>query len=633
MNEQTNVTDKGYTYAGKNYLNETRYDANNQPYQVAIAQGSVPTVATKTSPTVVSNYNTQSKVNDITATHNNNVSTSVPQFPTGTQRAVYAPTDSSSGQTGAFLGYASTPQEEQNLISSFQGSSTGQTSFTAPQEAVLQPDGTYLYQGQYYTRDQLSSPENLAAISNTSLQQKKYDQALQSELDAINKRYDQYRIEQQAINQGQVAGTQNALLQSGAGSRGSVAQYAAASADSRVSGVMAQGQRALAELDSQRDQLLSQAKIAYQDKNYKLLSDLNSKIEKNRQDMLEVTKEANKKLAEETAQAKKDNAISSIYEEVGNNTPAILSRLKEKGITNISSKDIASFLKNSGADEINSIAQEAAKNGASLGDIAKITSAGSVAEATAIASPYMKDPLDTAYKKAQIAKIYRDIRDSGVSSIYGDPSQIVAYAQQYASTGQIPTGIPKGSFGVIAQVAKELPKQYGEIVSTATNVKPTGDTTYTDALGNLGSVLTLAKQLKELDKNRIGGVAGGTLGYLTGSEDQAAYVATRDQIVDLLSRARSGAALTVSEEKRYGNMLPTRFSEKFGLGVNSDVQIDNFINTIQADLKNKAAAKGLSVYGVTKVKVNGQEYTVGDIVDNGTQKGRINADGSITIIQ
>lgn len=36
MNERTNVTDKGYTYNGKNYVYQTRTDANNNPYQVAI---------------------------------------------------------------------------------------------------------------------------------------------------------------------------------------------------------------------------------------------------------------------------------------------------------------------------------------------------------------------------------------------------------------------------------------------------------------------------------------------------------------------------------------------------------------------------------------------------------------------
>lgn len=47
MNERTNVTDKGYSYGGKNYVYETRTDFNGNPYQVAIeSKTSVPTLQT-----------------------------------------------------------------------------------------------------------------------------------------------------------------------------------------------------------------------------------------------------------------------------------------------------------------------------------------------------------------------------------------------------------------------------------------------------------------------------------------------------------------------------------------------------------------------------------------------------------
>ena len=139
MDERTNITDKGYTYGGKNYTYETRYDSNNQPYQVA------------TTPTVVSNYGMQKKVGDITSTYQNNVSTATPSFPTGTSRAVYAPLED--GSTGQFLGYAQTPEQEKQMISSYNqpNQTSFGTTFTAPQGAVQQGDGTYLYQGNYYT--------------------------------------------------------------------------------------------------------------------------------------------------------------------------------------------------------------------------------------------------------------------------------------------------------------------------------------------------------------------------------------------------------------------------------------------------------------------------------------------------
>lgn len=340
----------------------------------------IPTANTTTSttPTVVSNYNTQSKVNDINNTHLNNVNTSTPEFPTGTKKAVYAP--SGDGTTGQFLGYAGTSQEEQNLLNSYNNTSKSSFgNFTAPQGAVQQGDGNYLYQGNYYSKDQLSSPESLAAISNASLQQKKYDEALQSQVDAINKRFDQYKLQQEQITNSGAAGAQNALLQSGAGGRGSVAQYAAASSDARVQSIMQDGKNALAELDSQRDQLISAAKLAYQDKNSQLLDKLNTQIEKNRTDMLAVTQKANQDLATEIKNAKKSTDIATAYEELGNDPVAILNNLSQKGIKNVTAKDVTDTIETltnqKGINEIKLKLSEAGKDPSILNGVTSVSEA------------------------------------------------------------------------------------------------------------------------------------------------------------------------------------------------------------------------------------------------------------------
>lgn len=352
----------------------------------------------QSSPTVVSNYNTQKKVNDITSTFQNYANTATPSFPTGTQRAVYAP--SGDGVTGELIGYAGTPEQEQQMLASYKTQGSNQTSFgtnfTAPQGAQLQNDGTYLYQGNYYTKDQLASPESLAAISNTTIQQKKYDAALASQLDAINKRFDMYKQQQQAVTQSGAAGAQNALLQSGAGGRGSVAQYAAVTSDARVQSIMADGQRALQELDSQRDQLISAAQQAYQDKNYQLLSDLNTKIEKNRADMLSATQKSNEELAKQTIQAKKDTAIASIYDSGITNPTDIIKKLNEQGIKNVTAKDVTTTLElltnQQGIDEI---AKEIAKAG---NDPSIIKGAKTVAEALEKAGTSLKSASNEVVK-------------------------------------------------------------------------------------------------------------------------------------------------------------------------------------------------------------------------------------------
>lgn len=243
----------------------------------------------------------------------------------------------------------------------------------------------------------------------------------------------------------------------------------------------------------------------------------------------------------------------------------------------------------------------------------------------------MPPTLEDKYKQAQIDKIYSDIATSGGAGV--DAAQTLAYAQQYAATGQIPTGLPKGTFGTVAQVAKELPKTKGQILSVSTGVSPNGDAALQTAMGSLTSSIELAKQLKELDKKRWGGLVSGTLGKVFGDADQQRYVDLRAQIVDLLGRARSGAALNAAEESRYNNMIPGRFSNAFFMGPSSQTKIDNFISALTNDVSNKASSQGWAINGLSKVKVGETEFTVGDIISNGTAQGRVNADGSITLIQ
>ncbi len=249
------------------------------------------------------------------------------------------------------------------------------------------------------------------------------------------------------------------------------------------------------------------------------------------------------------------------------------------------------------------------------------------------ASQQQKEALDLQLRQEQIlteraqrTKVYNDISSEKAY----DPGEILAYAQQFATTGQIPSGMPKGSFGLVSQAAKILPKQQGQILSAATGVSPTGEAALQGGMGALYSAIELTNQLKALDEKRSKGVISGTLGKIFGSDDQQRYMDTRNQIVDLLARARSGAALTVEEERRYSSMLPGRFTEAFFLGSESKNRIDNFHNALTSDLKNKASAQGWVVNGVSVVNIGGQDYTIGSVVQNSEgQQGIILSDGSI----
>lgn len=211
---------------------------------------------------------------------------------------------------------------------------------------------------------------------------------------------------------------------------------------------------------------------------------------------------------------------------------------------------------------------------------------------------------------------------------------VLAYAQQYASTGKIPTGMPKWvTFGTVAQIAKELPKQEGTIVDVNTNTKPDISDAKIDGLAAVYDILQKTEQLKNLQKEIVSGVVGGTFGKIFGSRDQQRYLDLRTEIIDLLSRARTGAALTTQEEQFYTNQLPGRFTEAFFLGARAEDRLDNFESKLKGSLDTKLKANGAAVIGFSTVKLEGKEYKVGEIIEVNGIKGRVLPDGSIALIQ
>lgn len=96
---------------------------------------------------------------------------------------------------------------------------------------------------------------------------------------------------------------------------------------------------------------------------------------------------------------------------------------------------------------------------------------------------------------------------------------------------------------------------------------------------------------------------------------------------------QSGAALTEDEVAFYEDYLPGRFSESFNLGQDSYKKIENFETIMNNRLKERLASNNLTIYGYSPITIGGEEYKVGDTITNGMQTGRINPDGTITILE
>lgn len=213
---------------------------------------------------------------------------------------------------------------------------------------------------------------------------------------------------------------------------------------------------------------------------------------------------------------------------------------------------------------------------------------------------------------------------------------IQAFAENYASTGVKPTGLPKNiSLSDVTKAAKELPKQNGAVIDLNTGVKPSklsadeekGITATYDIVNNKLPVL-----LEKFNKINTG-VLGAIGGAIYTSQDRQDFATTRGEILNLLLQARSGATVSPQEYERYSNLIPSEWNQAFFLGSDGEKKIKSLQKSLEDTLSSKLTSNGLGIYGYSKVKVGDSEYKIGDIISNGSQKGRINTDGSITIIQ
>lgn len=307
----------------------TKQDLNAFNQSMVNAKSTIPTPSTFTgvtsntgfvgTPTVVSNYNTPTKVAEITK----KAETLIGQ-PLATRPQVQT--------TDTIKDYTNAPYSTRDGQNYFYNDQT---------QAYDIPDvgpNTGLLAGD---------PYSLAMAKNIEDARKKNDQALASALEGIKNRFEQYRTTQRNVTESGASGARNALLQSEGGSRGSVAQFAAATADRRVESIMADGQKALQELDNKEKELISATQAAYAQDDFKYVSQLNSQIEKLRTEKLEKSRKVNELLAAEQVKAdtvKKqvdaENTLSEIYG-TGITDPAQIQReLKARGITSMTLKDI-----------------------------------------------------------------------------------------------------------------------------------------------------------------------------------------------------------------------------------------------------------------------------------------------------
>jgi hypothetical protein len=314
--------------------------------------------------------------------------------------------------------------------------------------------------------------------------------------------------------------------------------------------------------------------------------------------------------------------------------------------------------------EIKELMVNVASEGADDGTINAIKNATSVEEAIRYASPFLgrtERMQANASIRASNASAARnetgrllDLAEAGdidaitqlgltTSDNTVPTADEIAYAQQYASTGQIPTGLSTAgiSFGRIQELAADLPKPDGALVSTPTGVAPSNlNDTQKAGIVAMSEIVNetlpnMQKLWEQAQMTNLGGtgIVGGIASKVIPTEAMTLYLQARDEFLSKLLVARSGAAVTEQEYDRYSKLVPTAFNSSFFLGSGGDTKLTGLQNLMTTDLDNKLNSSQLSIYGYSKVKAGNDTYTVGEIITNEYgQSGKVNPDGSITLI-
>jgi len=422
--DRTNVTEKGYSYGGKDYTYETRMDANNNPYRVDVPVGTAPALNKAPDGTQPLVYGSTPKVSTTTISNTNKINEVPKMVSNFEQMSAKGITTDASGVPRYADGSKvpdytdpTIPEGTSPIYGTVNGVGNRIVGYNTPVEGGGGMRATYLDSTGQSTAG--TSAEDTQTNDLLESMKSSLDASTKTLIDNIQKKFDIRRREQADINMRQKAGYTNALLMGGATGQGSSSQYAPISSDGIIAAQEAFGVKQLADLDSEEADLIAQAKAAQESGNFKILEKKMALVEQKRQEKVaaatELNKtiaEQNKKLREQNIASVRDQNISDVYSQGITDVPTIIATLKKNGV-NVTSAQVAETLKNIVPPGLDDLIKTMRINNAPLDKIQAVLSSGNI---------------NDAYKNA-------GVYGNGGTGITGEYNRYVADA---TSRGQIP---------------------------------------------------------------------------------------------------------------------------------------------------------------------------------------------------
>jgi hypothetical protein len=250
----------------------------------------------------------------------------------------------------------------------------------------------------------------------------------------------------------------------------------------------------------------------------------------------------------------------------------------------------------------------------------------------------LEDQLKTVQiqeKKADIEKTRAEasliVGNSGVKA-----DSLNAYANQYSDTGKLPSPAELKqsglSVGQVTLLAKQAKKPDGALVSTNTGVKSSSlSPAQEDGIVAMSEIVRQTlPSLQEKFPKLYTGLIGGLAGQVFTTQDRQDYLTFRQEFLNKLLKARSGATVTPQEYDRYSNLLPGEFNQSLFFGSDGSKKLNSLATAMKQTLDNSLKSNQLSIYGYSTVPVGGIDRKVGEILDMNGVKLRVLPDGTLT---
>lgn len=166
-------------------------------------------------------------------------------------------------------------------------------------------------------------------------------------------------------------------------------------------------------------------------------------------------------------------------------------------------------------------------------------------------------------------------------------------AQEYASTGKMPSWVTKEMVPMVALLSRSVQQPEGRLVSSITGQPATTvSAKRTDAINALKDSIANLDTMKKAFEGMHTGVFG-KLGDLNPSDERVLYDTMKNEFLSKLLVARSGAAVTEQEYARYANQVPGDWNSPLWLGASGEDKLTNLKNSLEGNLNTVLRTDGL----------------------------------------